>query len=54
MVFILAHRDFLGGGLSRRQNKSVLVRTGVGNSFDLTGHIRDKLGIRGQVHVHVN
>jgi len=26
---------------------------GVGNSFGFAGHIRDKLGIRGPVHVHV-
>jgi hypothetical protein len=29
-------------------------RAGVGNSFGFVGHIRDKLGIRGPVHVHVN
>ncbi len=27
---------------------------GVGNSFGFAGHIRDKLGIRGPVHVLVN
>jgi hypothetical protein len=30
------------------------VRAGVGNSFGFAGHIRDKLDIRGPVHVHVN
>jgi len=29
-------------------------RSGVGNSFGFAGHIREKLGIRGPVHVHVN
>jgi hypothetical protein len=29
------------------------LRAGVGNSFGFTGHIRDNLGIRGPVHVHV-
>jgi len=29
-------------------------KTGVGNSFGFAGHIRDKLGIHGPVHVHVN
>jgi hypothetical protein len=29
-------------------------RSGVGNSFGFAGHIRDKLGIRGPGHVHVN
>ncbi len=27
---------------------------GVGISFGFAGHIRDKLGIRGPVHTHVN
>ena len=27
-------------------------RAGVGNSFGFASHIRDKLGIRGPVHVH--
>ncbi len=29
-------------------------RAGVVNSFGFAGHIRDKLGIHGQVHVHLN
>jgi hypothetical protein len=29
-------------------------KTGLGNSFGFVGHIRDKLGIRGPVHVLVN
>jgi len=29
-------------------------RPGVGNSFGFVGHMRDKLGIRGPVHVLVN
>jgi len=30
------------------------TRAGVGNSFGFAGHIKDKLGIRGPVQVHVN
>jgi hypothetical protein len=29
-------------------------RTGVGNSFGFAGHIRNKLGIHGPGHIHVN
>jgi hypothetical protein len=29
-------------------------RSGVGNSFGFEDHIRDKIGIRGPVHAHVN
>ncbi len=34
--------------------KLLLFRSGVGNSIGFAGHIRDKLGIRGPVHAHVN
>ncbi len=30
------------------------LKPGVGNSFGFAGHIRDNLGIRGPVYVHVN
>ncbi len=30
------------------------IKSGVGNSFGFAGHIRDKLGIRGPGHIHVN
>jgi len=34
--------------------KNLGSKAGVGNSFGFAGHIRDKLGIRGPVHAHVN
>jgi len=32
----------------------LIPKTGEGNSFGFAGHIRDKIGIRGPVHAHVN
>ncbi len=35
-------------------NSDQLSTSGVGNSFDFAGHIRDNLGIRGPVNVQVS
>ncbi len=35
-------------------NLLTLFKAGVGNSFGFAGTIRDNLGIRGPVHIHVN
>jgi len=40
-------------GLSKSSCLIQESTSGVGNSFGLAGHFRDKLGIRGPVHVHL-